>query len=152
MGPVENGFADLLHGLLRRLAGRGAASVEDFENSFGVVLVVEPAFADRLDPLDEVFGHGRLALDAADASGGAALADPVEAARVALGSGKEFVPIKDRADVGIARVVAALAGGVGDHHFGLFADVVVGFGEGDGVAVGFGHFAAVKPGDARSVG
>ena len=62
------------------------------------------------------------------------------------------MPVVDGADVGIAGVGAALAGGVGDHDFGFGADVVVGFGEGDGVVVGLGHFAAVEAGDAGGWG
>src|SRR5208283_5361342 len=65
---------------------------------------------------------------------------------------EEFVPIVDGADVGIAGVGAAFAGGVGDHDFGFGADVGVGFGEGDGVAVGFRHFATVEAGDAGGGG
>ena len=71
-----------------------------------------------------------------------------EAAGVAVFGGEEFVPVEDGADVGVAGIGAAFAGGVGDHDFGFFADVVVGFGEGDGVAVGFGHLAAIEAGDA----
>jgi len=149
---VEDGVADALHGLLGRLTRSGAAGVEDFEDLFGVLLVVEAAGADWLDPLDEVIGHGGFALDTADAGSGATLTDPFEAAGIAFRSGEEFVPVEDGADVGIAGVGAAFAGGVGDHHFGFLADVVVGFGEGDGVAIGFGHFAAVEAGDARSGG
>ena len=116
------------------------------------MVVVEAAFTDGGDPLDQIFGHGGFALDAADGGGGAALADPVEAAGIAFGRGEEFVPVEDGADIGIAGVDTALACGVGDHDFGFFADVVVGFGEGDGVAVGLGHFAAVEPGDAGGWG
>ena len=69
-----------------------------------------------------------------------------------FGRGEKFVPVVDGADVGIAGVGAALAGGVGDHDFGFGADVGVGFGERDGVAVGLGHFAAIEAGDAGSFG
>src|SRR6266478_4450349 len=110
--------------------------------------VVETLFADWGYPFDQVFGHGGFAFDAADAGGCAALADPVEAAGVAFGCGEEFVPVVDGADVGVAGVGAAFAGGVGDHDFGFGADVGVGFGEGDGVVVGLGHFAAIEAGDA----
>src|SRR6266481_8743842 len=111
-------------------------------------LIVEAFFAHWGDPFDQVFGHGGFAFDAADAGGCAAMADPVEAVGVAFGSGEEFVPVVDGADVGVAGVGAAFAGGVGDHDFGFFADVVVGFGKGDDVVVGLGHFAAVEAGDA----
>src|SRR5258708_27174645 len=117
-----------------------------------MLLVVYAAFADWGDPFDQVFGHGGFAFDAADAGGCAALADPVETAGVAFGGGEEFVPIVDGADVGVAGVGAAFASGVSDHDFGFGADVVVGFGEGDGVVVGLGHFAAIEAGDAGSGG
>src|SRR5260221_7182369 len=113
-----------------------------------MLLVVYAAFADWGDPLDQVFGHGGFAFDAADGGGCAAGADPVEAAGVAFGSGEEFVPVVDGADVGVAGVGAAFAGGVGDHDFGFGADVGVGFGEGDGVVVGLGHLSTVETGDA----
>ena len=61
------------------------------------------------------------------------------------------MPVVDGADVGVAGIGAAFAGGVGDHDLGFFADVVVGFGEGDGVAVGLGHFRPSRPG-MRGVG
>jgi len=80
------------------------------------------------------------------------LADPGEAAGVAFGGGEEFVPVEDGADVGVAGVGAAFAGGVGDHDFGFLADVVVGFGKGDGVVVGLGHLSTVEAGDAGSGG
>src|SRR6266481_6424466 len=111
-------------------------------------LIVEAFFADGFDPFDQVLGHGGFAFDAADAGGCAAFADPVEAAGIAFGSGEEFVPVVDGADVGVAGVGAAFAGGVGDHDFGFGTDVVVGFGEGNGVVVGLGHFAAVEAGNA----
>src|SRR5467141_1750014 len=111
--------------------------------------VVKAFFADWGYPFDQVFGHGGFAFDAADAGGCAALADPVETAGVAFGGGEEFVPIVDGADVGVAGVGAAFASGVSDHDFGFGADVVVGFGEGDGVIVGLRHFATVQAWDAR---
>src|SRR5882724_8897573 len=116
-----------------------------------MVLVAETFFADWSYPFDQVFGHGGFAFDAADAGSCAALADPVETARIAFGSGEEFVPVVDGADVGVAGVGAAFAGGVGDHDFGFLADVIVGFGEGDGVVVGLGHFSAIEAGDARGM-
>src|SRR6267378_2310295 len=113
-----------------------------------MVLVVEAFFADWGYPFDQVFGHGGFAFDAADAGGCAAFADPVEAAGIAFGSGEEFVPVVDGADVGVAGVGAAFAGGIGDHDFGFGTDVVVGFGESDGVVVGLRHFATVEAWDA----
>ena len=62
------------------------------------------------------------------------------------------MPVVDGTHVGIAGVGAALAGRVGDHDFGFGANVGVGFAESDGVAVAFGHFAAVEAGDARGLG
>ncbi len=50
-----------------------AAFVQDFQDAFGILLVVEAAFADGVDPLDEVVGHGGFAFDAADAGGAAAV-------------------------------------------------------------------------------
>src|ERR1700732_1937018 len=100
-----------------------------------MLFVVYAAVANGGDPFDEVVGHFCFALDAADASGAAAFGSPVQCG---LGR-KQFVPIVDGTHFGIARVGAALAGGVGDHDFGFLADVVVGFGKGDGVAVGLGH-------------
>ena len=67
--PAQHGFADPGHGLLRRLASFVAASVQDFQNTFWILLVFEAAAADWLDPFDQVVGHGGFALDAADAGG-----------------------------------------------------------------------------------
>src|SRR6266403_2294504 len=109
-----------------------------------MVLVVEAFFADWGYPSDQVFGHGGFAFDAADTGGCAALADPVEAAGIAFGSGEEFVPVVDGADVGVAGVGAAFAGGIGDHDFGFGSDVVVGFGESDGFVVVLRHLRTVE--------
>src|SRR5260221_3105539 len=117
-----------------------------------MLLVVYAAFADWGDPFDQVLGQGGFAFDADDGGGCAAGADPVEAAGVAFGSGEEFVPVVDGADVGVAGVGAAFASGVGDHDFGFGADVGVGFGEGDGVVVGLGHFATIEAWDAGGGG
>src|SRR5580692_12792520 len=106
--------------------------------------------ADGFDPFDEIVGHGLFALDAANGGGRTAIADPFEAAGIAFGRGKEFVPVVDGADVRIPGIAAAFASRVGDHDFGFGVDVGVGFGKGDGVSVGLGHFAAIKAGDAGS--
>ena len=131
-GPVEDGVTDALHRPVGGLAGFAAALVEDLKNTLRIVLPFDSAFADRLDPMDEVVGHFGFAFDAADACGAATFCGPVEGF---LGR-KELVPVVDGADIGIAGVGAALAGGIGDHDFCFGPDVGVGFGQGDGVSVG----------------
>src|SRR5215468_8623473 len=150
--PGEDGFAHAVHCTLSNGAGAPGTFVDDFEDAGGVLFVFDAAFTEGSDPSDEIFGHGRLAVDAADARRRAAGANPLQTAGVAFGRGKKFVPVIDGADVGIAGVGAALAGGVGDHDFGFFADVMVGFRERDGVAVGLGHFAAVQARDTGGFG
>src|SRR5882762_10020059 len=59
------------------------------------------------------------------------------------------MPVVDWTHVRISRIGTALAGWIGDHHFGLGANVGVGFTQGDGVAVTLGHFAAVEAGNPR---
>src|SRR5258707_525301 len=95
-----------------------------------------------------MIGHFRFAFNAADAGCSAALGGPDES----FLRREEFVPVVDGADVGIAGVGPAFAGGVGDHYFGFLADVVVGFAEGDCVSVGLRHFAAVEAGNAGGFG
>ena len=106
---MEDGVADALHRELGVFVSFGRAFVQDLESFLWILLVVEATGADGLDPLDEVVGHGGFTLDAADAGGGAALADPIEPAGIAFRRGKKLVPVEDRADVGIAGVGAALA-------------------------------------------
>src|SRR5579871_3824462 len=100
--------------------------------------VFETAFTDWGDPLDKMIGHFRFAFNAADAGGAAAVSGPIKRF---LGREK-FVPVVDRADVGVAGVGAAFPGRIGDHHLGFLADVVVGFAQRDGIAVGLRHLAA----------
>ena len=52
--------------------------------------------------------------------------------------------VEDGTDVGVAGVGAADACGVGDHGLELGAEVGLGLGEQDGVAVALGHLAAVE--------
>src|SRR6266481_1670744 len=59
------------------------------------------------------------------------------------------MPVEHGTNVGIAGVLAALARRIGDHDFGLFANVLVGFAEHDRIAVALGHFAAIEAGDPR---
>src|SRR5580693_10381909 len=95
-----------------------------------------------------MIGHFRFAFNAADAGGAATFGGPHERFR----RREELVPVVDGANIGVAGVGAALTGGIGDHYFGLFADVVVGFAERDGVAVRLRHFAAVEAGNAGGLG
>ena len=106
-----------------RLRARFRASVDNFQHALGMLLVLDAALADWRDPLDQIIGHGRFALDAADARGAAALRRPLQRLR----RREEFMPVVDRTHVRISGVGAALAGGIGDHHFGLLANVVVAF-------------------------
>src|SRR5581483_5019867 len=69
VGPVEDGFADAVHGLLGNEAGAFGAGVEVVEDLLGIALEIQAALADGFDPLDQVVGHLLLALDAADAGG-----------------------------------------------------------------------------------
>src|SRR5579862_10072 len=80
--PAEDGFADARHGYFGYFAGALGAFVDYLQNLRRMLFVFYAAFADGSNPLDEVFGHGGFA---PDAGGGAALADPVEAAGVAFG-------------------------------------------------------------------
>src|SRR5579862_1879074 len=146
--PAEDGFADSRHGDFGYFAGALGAFVNNFKNAALIVFPLYAAVADGGDPFDQVVGHFCFALNAADASGAAAFGGPVQSGL----RRKQFMPIVDGADVRVAGVGAALAGRVGDHDFGFFADVVVGFGEGDGVAVGLGHLAAVQAWDTRGLG
>jgi len=75
-----------------------------------VLLVIEAAFADGSDPLDQVVGHGGFAFDAADAGGCAAIADPVETAGIAFGGTLSAMPAS-AARAAVREVTAALAPG-----------------------------------------
>src|SRR5579864_1237506 len=59
------------------------------------------------------------------------------------------MPVVHRTHVRISRIAAPLARRVGDHDFGLGANVRIALAEHDGVAIALRHLAAVEAGDAR---
>src|SRR5882762_2169590 len=62
------------------------------------------------------------------------------------------MPVVDRTHVRISRIGTALAGWIGDHHFGLGANVGVAFTQRDGVAVTLRHLAPIEPRNSRRLG
>src|SRR5882724_3739487 len=139
--PAEDGFADSGHGFLGLDAGAIRTVVDDFEDAFGVLLVLDAAVAHWGDPFDQMIGHFCFALDAAYGSGAAAFGGPLQG----CGRREQFMPVVDGTHVRISGVDAALAGWVSDHHFRLLADVIVGFAQRNRIAVTLRHLAAVEP-------
>ena len=64
--PLENRVAHALHGAARGLVRLLPAGVENTPNFFRMRLKFLAACLNRLDPVDEVIRHQRLAIDAAD--------------------------------------------------------------------------------------
>src|SRR5579863_8201225 len=75
--PVEDGFANAVHGLLRDHAGALRTGIQIFEDLLGISFEILAALADRLDPFDQMIGHGCFALDAADSRRTAAVCRPI---------------------------------------------------------------------------
>jgi len=138
----------VLEGLDGALAGASGAVPEDSVEAIGVGLEVATALLDGGDLADDVVGEPAFALDAADAGGGAALPDFGDG----FFSGEDLVEVADGADLGVAGVGAADAGGVCDHGFELGAEVGFGLGQHEGVAVTFAHFSAVEAGELGAGG
>src|SRR5712664_1912397 len=59
------------------------------------------------------------------------------------------MPVVHRTHVRISRIAAPLAGGIGDHHFGLGANVRVAFAQRDGIAITLRHLAPIKSRNPR---
>ena len=108
---------------------------------------VGSAFPERGEPLDEMVGQDRLAVDAPELARAARRLDAVDVV------GRELpVQREDRADLGAAGVALAELLGVGDershgrpHRRLVLADA-------DRVVEGLRHLPAVRPGDQRGVG
>ena len=89
-----------------------------------------------------------LAVQAADAGRGAAFPHPLAGLVVRV----DQVELPDRADVRIAGVGAAHAGGVGRHGADLLLHLLQRLAQPDGVAVGLGHLAAIEAGHPGRLG
>src|SRR6266404_9717639 len=143
--PAEDGFADSRHCLHCFYAGAFLALVDQLQDAARILLVLDAALADGRDPFDQIVSHGRFALNAANSRATATLRRPLQRLR----RREQFMPVVDRTHVRISRIGTPLARGVGDHDFGLGANVGVAFAQRDGVAVTLRHLAAVKTGYAR---
>src|SRR6266851_3780071 len=80
--PPEHCFSHALHRPLRDCSRFIRTGIQDFEHALWVVLPFHAALADWGDPLDQILGHGGLALDAADPGGRATLPHPLQPARL----------------------------------------------------------------------
>ncbi len=134
---------DFIEGLLGAFAGAEFAVFEYVFDDGGAGFEVVAVGLDRGDAGDDGVGEPALALDATDAGGAAAGG----CFRLDGFGAEDLVEVEDGADIGVAGVVATDARRVGDHGLELGADVGFGLGEGDEVAVGLGHLAAVEAGE-----
>src|SRR5215470_3979709 len=86
--PAKNGFADARHCFLRFRARAFRTIVNHFEHALWVLFVLEPPFANRRNPFNQVVGHFRLALDTPDSGGAAAFRRPLQR----IWGRKQFMP------------------------------------------------------------
>src|SRR5438309_8317832 len=89
---------------------------------------------------DHVVEERRLAVETADGGRPAARGAALARGR----GGEDLVEVEDGADVGIAWIAPALAGGIGDHGLDLGRDRFRGVRQEDGVAERLRHLAAVR--------
>src|SRR5580698_8801585 len=101
------------------------------------------AFLNRREYLHQRVGGPAFALNAADAGAAAALVDPGQRLR----RGEDLVQVAYRALVRIAGISAADARRVSDHGLEFLADLGLGIGEQNGVAVALRHLAAIGTGE-----
>src|SRR5512137_2245719 len=105
-----HGGADLLHGPGRLGAGAGRAVAHHVADVVRLGEELLPLLAQALlvrhEPLEQLL----LAVDATDPGGPAVVVHPANR----LGRAVDAVEVEDPADLGIARVLAELAGRVGD--------------------------------------
>src|SRR5712692_9385885 len=80
--PPEHCFAYALHRPLRDCSRFVRTGIQNLENALRVVLPFHATFANRRNPLDQIFRHGGFALDAADSRCRTPLAYPLQPARL----------------------------------------------------------------------
>src|SRR5580704_7007338 len=137
--PAEDCFANADHCFLRVRARRFRAGINNLKHAGWMLLISKTAFADWRNPLDQMIGHLRLALDTANPGCSAPLCRPIQG----FLRREQFMPVVHRTHVRISRIATPLARRVCDHDFGLFADVVVRFAEGDGLPITLRHLPTV---------
>src|SRR5215470_7328748 len=146
--PSEDGFADARNCFLGFSAGAFRTAGNHFDDSAFVVLPLHAPLANRRNPFDQVVGHFRLALDTPDPRRAAPLCRPFQG----CWGREQFMPIVDGTHVRISGIGPPFPSWVRHHHFGLFANVVVGFAQRDGIPITLRHFPPVEAGDAGGFG
>src|ERR1700739_452565 len=81
LAPINHRVADSRHRFLGDFARLGRALVENSEHLAWVGRVFFTARSDRSDPPNQVIGHSRLTIDAADARAAATLSRPLQRSR-----------------------------------------------------------------------
>src|SRR5262249_45061655 len=111
-------------------AGCVGAGAQDFLDAAGLAEQGLAAFLDRAHRLDNRVGERAFGIDAADAGGAAAVVQLGDA----LGRREVLLKAADVAGLGVARVLAAQAGLVGEGAADLFADGLIVVADRHGVA------------------
>src|SRR5229473_429274 len=121
--PPEHCFAYALHRPLRDCSRFVRTGIQNLENALRVVLPFHATFANRRNPLDQIFRHGGFALDAADSRCRTPLAYPLQPAR--LFRREQFMPVIHRTHVRISRIRPSLARRVRHHHLRLLPYLLI---------------------------
>src|SRR5713101_5651407 len=141
--PPENRFAYALHRPLRHGPRLLRTDIENFQNALRVVFPFHPTLAHWRDPLDQILGHRRFALDAANACCRAPLAHPLQPPR--LLRREQFMPVIHRTHVRISWIRAPLPRRVRHHHLRLRPNVPVAFAQRNRIPITLRHLPPVEP-------
>ena len=141
-------MSDGIHGVARHGPRPLAPLRDDTAYQVRILLELLRPLGDAGHLLDDFLDERRLAFQAADSGGAAALLYPL----LGLGCRIYFVQIPNRTFIGIAGIGAAHARRIGLHGLELFDDRVRILAQPDRVAVGLGHLASIEPRHLRRRG
>src|SRR6266581_1903937 len=139
--PPKHRLPHSFHPPLRYFTRLLRPLIENFEHLCRILLVLHPARADRLNPLDQMIRHRRLALDAADFGSAAAVRRPIQRLLVR----KQFMPVVHRTDIRVSWILTPLPRRVRHHYLCLRANLFVALAQRDRIPVTLRHLPTIQP-------
>src|SRR6266566_9555427 len=139
--PPKHRLPHSFHPPLRYFTRLLRPLIENFEHLCRILLVLHPPRANRLNPLDQMVRHRRLALDAANLRRPAAVRRPIKRLLVR----KQFMPVVHRANIRVSRISPPLPRRVRHHHLRLRPNLFVALAQRDGIPITLRHLPPVRP-------